>query len=389
METGVAEKHGYGGGVETDTDSGSRSESRPTIIDEMRSVIKNLRRLQGVKGGGFIDAVLRGLGQVVFQNNSLTGLLVLLAISVNSFVYAGAALFGAVVSTYTATLLRIDNRLVRDGLFGFNGALTAIALVAFSSKEFAHGDLPNALLVLYVGLAAAFSTILARAFAFIIRNDRVPGLNFPYCVATLLLLGALHQFSGLGAGTVGHALPLHPATGTQVYASDTWLYGIGTGISQIFLQDNWLTGIVVVAAIAVNSPIAAAAVVAGSALAVAAGSFLGVSELFIRSGLLGYNAALTALALGGFFVLLDRAGAIYAALGVFLTACVSVGLATVLAPSGLPVLTLPFVIVTWLMLLGAKGFPVLRIIPLEYATRPEDTRRRLASRDHLEPQGSE
>ena len=140
---------------------------RPTIVDEIRSVIQNLRRLQGVKGGGFIDAVLRGLGQVVFQNNSLTGLLVLLAISVNSFVYAGAALFGAVVSTYTATLLRIDNRLVRDGLFGFNGALTAIAMVAFSSKEFAHGDLPSALLVLYVGLAAAFSTILARAFAFI------------------------------------------------------------------------------------------------------------------------------------------------------------------------------------------------------------------------------
>ena len=342
-------------------------------------MIKNLRRLQGVKGGGFIDAVLRGLGQVVFQNNSLTGLLVLLAISVNSFVYAGAALFGAVVSTYTATLLRIDNRLVRDGLFGFNGALTAIAMVAFSSKEFAHGDLPSALLVLYVGLAAGFSTILARAFAFMIRNDRVPGLNFPYCVATLLLLGALHRFSGLGAGTVGHALPLHPATGTQVYASDTWLYGIGTGISQIFLQDNWLTGIVVVAAIAVSSPIAAAAVVAGSALAVAAGSFLGVSELFIRSGLLGYNAALTALALGGFFVLLDRAGAIYAALGVVLTTCVSVGLATVLAPSGLPVLTLPFVIVTWLMLLGAKGFPVLRTIPPEYATSPEDTSRRLAS----------
>ena len=355
----------------------------------MRSVIKSLRHLQGVKGGGFIDAVLRGLGQVVFQNNSLTGLLVLLAISVNSFVYAGAALFGAVVSTYTATLLRVDNKLIRDGLFGFNGALTAIAMVAFSSKDFAHGDLPSALLILYVALAAGFSTILARAFAFIIRNDRVPGLNFPYYVATMLLLGALHRFSD--AATVGHALPLslHPAIGTQVYAGDTWLYGIGTGISQIFLQDNWLTGIVVVAAIAVNSPIAAAAVVAGSALAVAVGCFLGVSEVFIRSGMLGYNAVLTALALGGFFVLLDRAGAVYAALGVVLTTCVSVGLATVLAPSGLPVLTLPFVIVTWLMLLGAKGFPVLRTIPLEYATRPEDTQRRLASRQHTQPLGSE
>jgi urea transporter len=387
MEPEVAEKHTVYGGVEgaVETDS----ESRPTIVDEIRSVIRYLRGLQGVKGGGFIDAVLRGLGQVVFQNNALSGLLVLLAISVNSFVYAGAALFGTVVSTYTAMLLRIDNKLVRDGLFGFNGALTAIAMVAFTSREVAHGDLPSASLILYIVLAAGFSTILARAFAFMIRNDRVPGLNFPYCVATLLLLGAARQFSGLDAGTVAHPLLSHSAAGTQVYASDMWLYGIGTGISQIFLQDNWLTGIVVVAAIAVNSRIAAAAVVAGSAVAVAAGCFLGVSEVFIRSGLLAYNAALTALALGGFFILLDRAGAIYATLGVVLTTCVWAALATAFAPSGLPVLTLPFVIVTWLMLLGARGFPALRMIPLEYATRPEDTLRRLASRRQVQPQGGE
>ena len=66
MESGVAEKHiGYGG-VETDTNTDTDSESRPTIVDEIRSVIRYLRGLQGVKGGGFFDAVLRGLGQVVF-----------------------------------------------------------------------------------------------------------------------------------------------------------------------------------------------------------------------------------------------------------------------------------------------------------------------------------
>ena len=139
---------------------------------------------------------------------------------------------------------------------------------------------------------------------------------------------------------------LHAASGAQVYTSDTWLYGVATGISQIFMQDNWLTGLVVVAAIAVNSRIAAVAVVAGSVLAVGAGTFLGANEAVIRSGLLGYNAALTALALGGFFVLLDRAGAIYAALGSVLTACVWAGLATAFSLAGLPVLTLPFVIVT-------------------------------------------
>jgi hypothetical protein len=224
METRAAEDHavypedhaGYGS-IETDL------ESRPTIVDEIRSVIGHLKRFQGAKGGGFIDAVLRGLGQVVFQNNALSGLLVLLAISVNSFVYAGAALFGTAASTYAGMLLRVDNKLIRDGLFGFNGALTAIAMVALTSREFIHCDLPSVWVILYVGLAAGFSTILARAFAFVIRNDRVPGLNFPYCVATMLLFGALRHFSGLDAGTVAQPLlsSLHPGTGTHVYNMPT------------------------------------------------------------------------------------------------------------------------------------------------------------------------
>ena len=202
--------------------------------------MRALQRLQGVQGEGFADAVLRGLGQVVFQNNALSGLLILLALSVNSFVYAVAAVFGAAVSTYTAMLLRVDRRLVRDGLFGFNGALTGIAVVAFTSKEYTHGDLPSANLILYLALAAAFSTILARAFAFVIRNDRVPGLNFPFCVATVLLLGALHQFSGVDVAKAVHPLVplLHAANGAQVYTSDTWLYGVATGISQVFMQDT-------------------------------------------------------------------------------------------------------------------------------------------------------
>jgi urea transporter len=364
---------------------------RPGIIDEIRAVVWQLKRLRDIKGDGFIDAVLRGLGQVVFQNNALTGLLILLAITVNSFVYATAALFGAVVATATAKLLRTDNKLVRDGLYGFNGALTGIAMVALTSVETAHGDLPSAGVVLYIALAASFSTIVARAFCFIMRNDRVPGLNFPYCVATLLLLGALHQFSGIDVAKSAHPMLslLHPITGAKLYAGETWLYGAATGISQIFMQDNWLTGLVIVAAIAVNSRIAALAVMAGSMLAVAAGSFMGASEAAISSGMIGYNAALTALALGGFFVLLDRAGAIYAALGSVLTVCIWAGLASALSPAGLPVLTLPFVVVTWLMLLAAKGFPALRTIPLERAVTPEDTFRRLSPARVVEARAGE
>jgi hypothetical protein len=70
---------------------------------------------------------------------------------------------------------------------------------------------------------------------------------------------------------------------------------------------------------------------------------------------------LTSIALGGLFVLVDRAGTIYAVLGAVLTTCIWAGLLALLAPAGLPALTLPFVIVTWLMLLAARHFEALKL----------------------------
>ena len=75
-------------------------EPRPGIVDEIRATMRALQRLQGGEVEVFADPVLRGLGLVVFRTRiPLSGLLILLALSVNSFIYTVAALFGAAVST--------------------------------------------------------------------------------------------------------------------------------------------------------------------------------------------------------------------------------------------------------------------------------------------------
>ena len=101
-----------------------RPEVRPGVVDEIRGVIRRFRAPGRIP---FVDAVLRGLGQVVFQNSALSGLLIILALCINSFIYAGMAIFGTAIATGTAMLLRADRDAIEDGLFGFNGALTAIA----------------------------------------------------------------------------------------------------------------------------------------------------------------------------------------------------------------------------------------------------------------------
>ena len=80
---------------------------------------------------GAIDILLRGVGQVMFQNNPRTGLLFLVGIFINSYEYGLTALLGLVVATFAAYLLGADRTLIRNGLFGFNGVLTGIALSVF------------------------------------------------------------------------------------------------------------------------------------------------------------------------------------------------------------------------------------------------------------------
>jgi urea transporter len=114
----------------------------------------------------------------------------------------------------------------------------------------------------------------------------------------------------------------------------------------------------------------------GSTLAVGAAVLYGAHDEAIRDGLFGYNAALTAMALGGFFLVLNVPGFIYTVIGVLVTARVWASLGIFLEPSGMPVLTSAFVFVTWLMLLAKNGFPSLIPVAPAEATTPEDNLRR-------------
>ncbi|MBA5867116.1 MAG: urea transporter [Nitrospira sp. CR1.3] len=322
---------------------------------------------------GFVDWVLRGIGQVVFQNNPVSGAVILAGIFYNSWIYGTVCLFGTIVSTVTALFFRADKGMIKDGLFGFNGALIAIALVAYTSQNFTTGNMPNWHLWLYIVLSAAFTTVTMPAFGALFGPHKVPGLTMPFVLATWFFLGALLQFSTID---VSNALkPTSPSdfSGPRPeYTWITWFHGITMGIGEIFFQDNWVTGIVILMGIAVNTRIGALMALIGSTLAVGVAVLYGAHDATIRDGLFGYNAALTAMALGGTFLVLNIPGFIYTVIGVIVSARVWASLGIFLEPSGMPVLTSAFVFVTWLMLLARNGFPSLILVAPADATTPED-----------------
>jgi urea transporter len=330
---------------------------------------------------GFIDWVLRGIAQVVLQNNPVSGAIILGAIFYNSWIYGIACLFGTMISTATALLLKADKDLIKDGLFGFNGALIAVAMIAYTSPNFTTGDLPNLHLCLYIVLCAVFTTLIMPAFGALLGPHKVPPLTMPFVLATWFVLGALLQFSTID---VSNALkPTSPSdfTGPKPpYTWITWFHGTTMGIAEIFFQDNWMTGILIVLGIAINSRMSAIMAVMGSTVAVAGAVFYGAHDEAIRDGLFGYNAALTAMALGGMFYVLTLPAFLYTLIGVLITARVWASLGVFLEPAGMPVLTSAFVFVTWLMLLAKDGFAVLIPVAPADATTPEENLARYKAR---------
>jgi urea transporter len=136
----------------------------------------------------------------------------------------------------------------------------------------------------------------------------------------------------------------------------TVLDGTVNSFAQIFFQQGLLPGLLIIFAIALNSRASALLAAGGCFLATVCGLVFGAPNAMVRSGVYGSNAALTTLFLGGLLIFLEARGWGYVLAGALLSAVTSAAAATVFQPLGIPVLFLPFVTVSWIMMAAMKGF---------------------------------
>lgn len=309
-----------------------------------------------VKGEGpvygllnFFDSVLRGIGQVMFQNNSYAGLLFLIGIGCNSWLYALALVAGTTVSTLTATLLKADRALVRAGMFGFNGGLVGIALLFFLQ--------PTPLTWACLLLAAACSTIVMAAMLAGCDAWKLPALTAPFVFVSLCFFLATARFGRMeSTGLLPSAGLPQMATVEGIVSGATVAEGLLNGVGQVFFQENLVTGALFLAGLLVASRMAFVAAVIGSLGGLLVAWGMGAAEPAIRAGAFGFNSVLVAIALASVFLASRKASLAYAILGVIVTPFVVAALAAALQPLGLPGLTLPFVLVTWTLLLASRAF---------------------------------
>lgn len=263
----------------------------------------------------------------MFQNNAWSGMLMLIGIFLSSWQMGLLAVAGNVVSTLTALFSGYRREDIRNGLYGFNGTLVGIAVGVFMPLTLGAW--------LLLAVTACVSTYIAKAFSL---QRVVPGFTAPFILAVWLLLGFCHLL-----------MPdlLLPASGAvPAEAQVDYYQAFSVGIGQVMFQGTGVAGIFFLLGILHSSPKACGYAALGSLLSIPFALWLGAENAVLNMGLMGYNGALCAIALGG-RTWQSGAWAIFSIL-------LSVVLQMAGMELGLTTLTAPFVVSVWLTM-GVQG----------------------------------
>lgn len=276
----------------------------------------------------------RGIGQVMFQENALSGMLMWVGLACGAWSSAVLALWGSAVGTLTALWAGYSKEDIRRGLYGFNGALVGIAVGVFFSL--------NTWTLWLATAGAALSSVLYRWWP---CRRVLPPFTAPFIVVVWMLL-VLSRYA-----TPGMLLSVSSA-GLQDEAD---LFGaFCRHIGQVMFQEKTVwSGLFFLAGIAVNAPRQALYAVGGALLPLLFVRIEGADYADFNAGLYGYNAVLCALALCGGM----RSDVLWTVFSVLL----SIGLQRAGMLCGCVTLTAPFVLSVWISRLLRNAYAHARM----------------------------
>lgn len=297
---------------------------------------------------------MRGTGQVMFQGNSLTGIFFLIGIFYGAYaegqpLVAWGASVALTVSTITGYLLKQPIEDGEIGLWGFNGILVGCGIMTFI------GNTVGAWFALI--LCSAMTVWVRRGFNNAMSSLGINSLTFPFVFCTWIFLLCARTMSWLPAEQMSN-VTLPETTTNTTFALDVqhlliyWL----KGISQVFLINNWITGILFLIGLVIFNRLAALWAGIGSAIALTIAIAYGAPATDITNGLYGFSPVLTAIALGCTFYKPSLRTTCWCISGIIATVFIQGAMDVLFMPVGLPTLTAPFCIATWLFLL--PGFKI-------------------------------
>lgn len=223
----------------------------------------------------FIPTVLKGLGQIMLQENSITGLLFLAGVFYGSLAMGFGAVIAVITGTLVAKTLNYNKVETEKGLYGFSAALVGVALTSFFEP------------ILIIWLAIILGSILATMIQHWFIVKRIPVFTLPFVLVTWVFLYVFHNL-----------YPVAPPNLSIESITEDFTFAF-RGFGQVIFQGTLFAGIIFFAGVFVNSPTAALYGIIAGILAAIVSSLFSAPIESVEMGLFSYNAVLCAIVFAG------------------------------------------------------------------------------------------
>ncbi len=303
----------------------------------------------------FVESILNAYSMVLFTSKKRAGLILLFTTFLDP--KAGiSGLLGVIFTNQISAYLGVYREKIRKGLYGFNGLLVGLAMTLYNNPSF------NLYLVLYAGcvLLVIITIWLEGSLGYYYG---LPVLSLPFVIVTFIIYMAFFNYNHFDIKNSSSiiSLPEFPNLPILIIA---YIKSLGS----IFFQTSPWAGVLISFVLFYVSRISFLLSIVGFITGSGFQILLGGNLDDINGGLVGFNYILTAIALGGIFLVPSPKTFI-------LTGIASISVALVASFTkiffhffNLPVLSFPFTIVTLLFLYTIKqlrnaNFKVMDLLP--------------------------
>ncbi|MGV8057817.1 MAG: urea transporter [Smithellaceae bacterium] len=320
--------------------------------------------------GQLVDILLRSYGQVLFSDNVVTGLFLLIALMMISGSTVLFSLVGIAVASLTAYFLQEERTFIKHGIFGFNGALFGF----FWSWYFSVSIVSVMLFVVMAIIVVRVQSSLMKKLS--LGPFNLPVMSLPAVIVLISSLVIVYWF--VYSARLFPSFAVYIVNGFPSEPLIKLAQSSGNYLLHINFSQQLIAWLLIFVGIFINSRI--------SAFAAGLGAFTGyliikiipaaASANYAADIFIGFNTIPLTIGLFGVFLVANLRTFFFALAGIAVCTVFWLLLVSVCGIFNFPFLTLPFNLTVLAVLLILKKIDTraagLYPVPLDIISTPEN-----------------
>lgn len=245
---------------------------------------------------GFIDAVLCAFAQIIFSDNSFSGLFLLIGSFIVSPKVGVAGLWSAIVSVAFSKIVSAPPVITRMGVHSFCSTLSGIIMGGLLFKE--GMDIR---FFVFFAMSSLFCTITVLALSIVFATWNASALGLPFGITTLVFMGAAQNMGYVSQDVtvIAHAASNLTPSDIAGWSAGEIIQSIYSGVSELLGGTTWIVALFIGIALLMSSRIDFISAILGASMGAFTAIFFGVPNISILIGLYGYNGMLLMFVLNG------------------------------------------------------------------------------------------